>query len=117
MAHESDERTDLAGDRTMLSNERTLAAWWRTAIAAVAGGVAFTRLYGDVGPQWLIRSGASALVALGLLILVVSMWRYRRTAARIDPGDIERVPKTGLLVGGLLLAASIMAAGAAIWMF
>ena len=34
-----------AGDRTMLANERTLAAWWRTVMGSLAAAVAFTKLY------------------------------------------------------------------------
>lgn len=111
----SSDRFAYAADRTMLANERTLAAWWRTAMGAIAAAVAFARLFGDVGPDWLVRSGATVLVAFGVMILVLSHRRYLETARRIDPENVDRLSRLWLNTGMVLLVIVALVAGAAVW--
>jgi putative membrane protein len=109
-------RTDLANDRTILAAERTLSAWWRTAMAALAAAVGFARIFGDVQPQWLVRGGASCLIALALLILAIALLRYRRTAKRIDNQEVHSVSMSALVAGTALLVVAAAAAALAIWL-
>lgn len=108
-------RIDLANDRTILAAERTLSAWWRTAMAALAGAVGFVRLFGDVQPQWLIRGGASVLVLLALLILAIAFRRYRQTARKIDNQEVRSLSTPSLAAGTGLLVLAAAVAGGVIW--
>ncbi|MFC4170605.1 YidH family protein [Microvirga sp. GCM10011540] len=108
---------DLAHDRTMLAAERTLAAWWRTAMAALAGAVGFVRLFGDVQPQWVIRGGATLLIALALVILFVAYGRYRRTSRRINNEEVRSLSVWSLAAGTGLLVLAAGVAGAVTWLF
>lgn len=105
----------LASDRTMLANERTLAAWWRTAMTALAGSAGLAQLFGDFGIPWLIRGGASLLVALAIVILGVAFRRYQATASRVESDGVSRVPRSQLWIGTGLLALVAVVVAAAIW--
>ena len=48
-------RTDFAEDRTVQATERTFAGWLRTAFAAIAVGIGFQALFGELDPPWLGR--------------------------------------------------------------
>lgn len=101
----------------MLSNERTLAAWWRTSLAALAAAVAFARLFGGE-PGWLIKGGATALVLLALLMLWMAFRRYRRTARRLHAHEsVDEVTSWTLAAGTSLLLVAAGVAAFSIWLF
>lgn len=100
----------------MLANERTLAAWWRTVMTALAAAVGLARLFGDAGPEWLVRGGASLLVLLAVVMLFVAVRRYQTTAARIESECVERVPRVELWIGSLLLVIVAAIVTAVVWM-
>jgi putative membrane protein len=109
-------RDDLAEDRTRLANERTLAAWWRTAMAAIAAAVVFPRLFADLQPDWLIRLGSNALAVVALLMLAVGWRRYRATLRRIGANHVEPFSRLPLAAGSLVLAGVAVLAGALAWL-
>ncbi|WP_052341119.1 DUF202 domain-containing protein [Salinarimonas rosea] len=109
-------RDDLAEDRTQLANDRTLAAWWRTAMAAIAAAIVFPRLFSDIEPDWLLRAGASGLALLALVVLALGFRRYRATAARIAPDHVARLSRVSLLLGTALLAGVALLSGALAWL-
>lgn len=100
----------------MLANERTLAAWWRTALAGAGGAVAFARLFGDVEPVYLIRGAATGLVVFALLVIVVALRRYRGVGRRIDAEDVDAMSRLALYGGTALLAGVALAAGGVVWL-
>ena len=110
------ERIGLASDRTALANERTLAAWWRTAMSALALGLALAKLFGDVRPAWLVRTGATLLVLLGVIILWTALRTFQRTARNIKPAHVSLVSQRTLWSGTVLLAVFAGVIVAAVWL-
>lgn len=108
-------RIGLAADRTMLASERTLAAWWRTALAALAAAVGFAKIAGDIGPPWLPRLAAMLPILLAGLVLFVAARRYVQTARRVEAECVERVPTVELWLGTGLLAALAVAVTVLVW--
>jgi len=117
--------SQLAKARTHLANERTHLAYLRTTVSLIGFGITINRfsLYliqndqaPDEGRIFLKDAGNAGLgmVALGLTLLVWSLYRY----ARVEK-DIERavlVPRhKGMIIGsvGLLL----MGGWTALWLF
>jgi len=100
----------------MLAGERTLAAWWRTAIAALASAVGLVKILDGFQPPWIPRAAAALPILLALLILFFAARRYVRTARRVEAECVERVPQTELWVGTSLLAILAVAVGALIWL-
>jgi len=95
--------------RFTLANERTFLAWIRTALAFIAGGVAFEALTGSAfeGPLRLFVS--VVLVAFGLLIAAgaaVRWWRVERSMRRRRPLSIPLI--VPVLSVGLTFAAVIL---------
>jgi len=79
----------LARMRTFLANERTMLAWWRTALASIGFSMALLQISRNT------LSGVVALVGLvfGALCFGIGAWRYRTVrkevcALRVDsPSD------------------------------
>lgn len=86
------ESIELAEDRSALANERTFAAWLRTGLAAVAVGIAFQRLFDEIEPAWLIKTGSTILLAMALVIFLAAALSYRKSARQLDRHATARRP-------------------------
>ena len=100
------------------ANERTFLALIRTAIAVMAFGFLVERfdLFLQIAGQTLARKALSPtgqlvgnvagliLIVLGAIMLVLSVWRFRRTAIAIDSPETVRGPgdRIDFLLAGLL---------------
>jgi len=73
-------RDFLALDRTVLANERTFLAWFRTAISLIAGGLAVIKFSHE--PLFFI--GGCFLVVVGGTIGFVGTARYIRIHRRLE---------------------------------
>lgn len=69
----------LALDRTRLANERTLLAYLRTSLGFAAAGATLWRLSPDIAAD---RAFGAALVAVGVVLLVVGVFRFLTEHAR-----------------------------------
>ena len=74
---QSEIRTDLADQRTVLANERTFAGWSRTAFASIALGLGFQALFRAIDPTWVAKSIASLFVLLGVAIIWIAEHRAK----------------------------------------
>ncbi len=100
------------------ANERTFLAWIRTAIAVMAFGFLVERfdLFLQIAGQTLERKALSptgqlvgnvaglVLIVLGAIMIVLAVWRFRRTAIAIDSPDTLPGPgdRIDFLLAGLL---------------
>jgi putative membrane protein len=100
------------------ANERTFLAWIRTAIAVMAFGFLVERfdLFLQIAGQTLAKKALSptgqlvgnvaglTLIVLGAIMIVLSVWRFRRTAIAIDSPDTVPGPgdRIDFLLAGLL---------------
>lgn len=71
--------------RFLLANERTLLAWVRTALAVLAGGLAFSQ-FGDPSTVQ-TQTGLLAAIFAGVMISI-GYWRYRHADKAIRNGDL-----------------------------
>ncbi len=70
----------LAEERTLLASERTFSAWLRTALAAIAGGVAILRLIifkTDIH-RIIAHVIGETLILWGCLLIVLSSLDYKK---------------------------------------
>lgn len=118
-------RTRVSNLRSHLSNERTHLSYLRTTVSLVGFGITLNRFsiflvqQGEVaqGTRHMLRTTGNAgtgMVALGLALLVWSIYRYWRVGQDIERG--EYVPRQrGTLVAslGLLLMGGLTA----VWLF
>lgn len=79
MEYQDKTEQSLAQERTLLSAERTFAAWIRTAIAAMAGGVAILRLITFKTELHRIVAYiiGEMLIAWGLLLIAMALYDYK----------------------------------------
>ena len=108
-------RNELAEDRTILANERTVGSWMRTSLGCVAIGVGFQGLFPKMEPAWVPRAIATAFLLLAILVIIMA---ERRAAAVIDRLSTHvvvtaRVMNLRLFAALVTLGASALIA--AIW--
>lgn len=104
--------------RTLLANERTFLAWWRTGITAIAAGLAAAQLVPRIAEpvrQWPYTVVGVALALAGTLCIGYGEWRRIAVDRAVRRGDFAEVsgPITGTIsaVGvliGLGLAVLIL---------
>lgn len=86
---QSAERSEMSAERSYMNAERTLSVWVRTALAVTVLGMAVDRFglllsQNDVGrgaPDAASHDVGAGLVAFGVLMSVLTAWRFRRYAA------------------------------------
>jgi putative membrane protein len=110
------------------ANERTFLAWVRTAIAVMAFGFVIERFdlfLQVVAPQLALKQAAPhgqsfanaaglAFIAIGVVMIVIAGFRFRKTAKDIETEDA--VPSTGQRFD-LALAALIGLLGVALFLY
>lgn len=98
----------LAEERTLLAAERTFSAWLRTALAAMAGGLAIIRLV--VFKTELHRLMANVigdiLILWGGLVIVMASIDYKKIRDR-SPSD-KRYKASGLRFFALVLPPMVV---------
>jgi 3-hydroxyacyl-CoA dehydrogenase len=107
-------RDALAGDRTLLAAERTYAAWVRTALAALAGGIGARALVKDILPLWVGKLTGTVLVVFAGFCLVAAIWRELQGIERVGE-DIPPIPKALLVPMNFFLMLVAIAALIGIW--
>ena len=100
--------------RTNLAAERTWLAWWRTALAAAAAGLAVGRLLPDIasGTTWpYVALGAGySLAAVGFMIAGgVRQGRMRRARRDESFAEVDRRLVTVFSIAGALLTMATLA--------
>ncbi|MBC5774424.1 DUF202 domain-containing protein [Pontibacter sp. KCTC 32443] len=65
-------RNQMAVQRTIFANERTLMAYLRTAITIIAGGIAAVKFSGNV----YMETAGVALMFVGVILSAYSFYRY-----------------------------------------
>jgi len=106
----------------LAANERTYLAWMRTSLALIAFGFllerfdlmvnAFTQTMLDgaknLHTSSLGREAGILLVALGLIIMILSTWRFVTTTRLIKSGNEENYGFRGVLIlGGAFITLGI----------
>jgi putative membrane protein len=103
-----DPRDRLAFDRTLLANERTFAAWLRTALAVAAVGLAAAHfLAPEVDPAIRFAIGA-VFVAVGILIILLGAWRFAIVNRDLAPSGSLRTPMPAPLVFALAALIALL---------
>jgi uncharacterized membrane protein YidH (DUF202 family) len=95
--------------RTYLAQERTLLAWWRSGMAAIAVAVAVGRLVPDllqVSPEPFVALGIG-FAALGIGFFAVGSVRDRAVRRDLERGGFR--PLSGAAVWGLATLMIVLA--------
>jgi|SRR5579859_2851065 len=90
----------LAEERTLLAAERTFSAWLRTALAAMAGGIAILRLIvfkSDIH-RIVAHIVGETLILWGCLLIVLSSIDYKKTRDKLMIAKSYKSSQIGYLV-------------------
>ena len=83
--------------RTRMSIDRTLMAWVRTATALIGFGFTIVQFFERLGSMDNVAAAARpqmprylglALIAAGVIALLISCWQYRRMVKHLWSGDL-----------------------------
>ena len=108
-----------------LANERTFLAWIRTSISVIVFGFVvakfgitlrqFLRLQGQRAEQSGVSLGIGvAFMAVGVLMALAALFRYRNTRARLELGEFRAAGPVIMILGaitavfGAILAAYLI---------
>lgn len=90
----------LAQERTLLAAERTFSAWIRTALAAMAGGIAILRLmiFKTDFHRVIAHIMGETLIVWGCGIIVLASIDYKRIRARLRDAKNIKSSHIGYLI-------------------
>lgn len=102
----SNERLEMLDPdaRFILANERTLLAWIRTALAILAGGIAF--LHFNEKSNLVITTGL-CIVVLGGLTSIIALRRFNQADTAIRSGTLPLTGKGPSFQVGLVLIFTV----------
>ena len=102
----------LAEERTLLAAERTYSAWIRTALAAMAGGLAILRLITFKSDYHRIIAHiiGETLILWGCVVIVLSSIDYKNTRHKLTLAKSYKSSQLGflILVVPLLLISALL---------
>ena len=108
-------REELARDRTALASERTYAAWVRTGLAGLAGGLGIAKFIDDAVPPMMVRTIAALLIMLAIVSFILAAWRYMSLCLKLKTLDIALIPHQVVVVISAFLVACSGLALIAVW--
>jgi putative membrane protein len=109
----ADRTTVLAADRNILASERTYAAWVRTGLLALAGGIG-TRALHDL-PNWLVLANGTLLIAFSLFCFGAAVWRHFHPGPPPPPPSVKVMPWPALMIANAALSMIAVAALIVLW--
>ena len=112
----TEQRTDLAEDRTVLANERTFAGWFRTGFAAIGIGLGFQALFIRMEPPWVPRAIATLFVCIGIFLFIAAERRACRVLSRLSAHQVKAFNHTRLRLMSYAGSAGGVALIAAMWL-
>lgn len=101
--------------RTLLANERTFLAWWRTGLTTLTVALAAARVVPELSGsevQWPYTVVGVGFAVLGVVCIVYGEWRRISVAHAIQRGEfVDADPRltTVLTVVGALLGVALIA--------
>jgi putative membrane protein len=109
----ADRTTVLAADRNILASERTYAAWVRTGLLALGGGIG-ARALKDV-PNWIVLVNGTLLIAFSLFCFGAAVWRHMHPGPPPPPPSVKVMPWPALVVANTVL--SLIGVGALVMLW
>ena len=109
----ADRTTVLAADRNILASERTYAAWVRTGLLALAGGIG-ARALKDV-PNWLVLANGTLLIAFSLFCFGAAVWRHFHPGPPPPSPSVKVMPWPALLAANAVLSMIAVGALVVLW--
>ena len=90
----------LAEERTLLAAERTFSAWLRTALAAMAGGLAILRLisFKSEFHRIIAHIIGETLIVWGCILIVLSAIDYKNTRSKLNIAKNYKSSQLGFLI-------------------
>jgi putative membrane protein len=109
----ADRTTVLAADRNILASERTYAAWVRTGLLALAGGIGAKALK-DV-PHWLVLANGTLLIAFSVFCFGAAVWRHFHPGPPPPSPSVKVMPWPALVVANAVLSMIAVGALLVLW--
>lgn len=117
MATETANKDDLAQVRTLLAAERTYAAWIRTGLAGIGGGLAVIKLLFFKLPahQSIAHLTGQLLIMGGGTIFIFAYWNFNRTCRALGSNHTA-LPRFSNSILILMTAALVIISLLVFWL-
>lgn len=86
----------LAGERTILANERTYSGWIRTALACEGVGLGFRAVLHDAHPAWLPKLVAAGFILTGIVLILSAHRRASHILTKLQADQEQLLPTAHL---------------------
>ena len=102
----------LAEERTLLAAERTFSAWLRTALTAMAGGIAILRLisFKTEFHKMIAHIMGETLILWGSIVIILSIIDYKKIRNKLPHAKSYKSSSLGffIMVIPLLLISALL---------
>lgn len=100
MKSQETNNTILAEERTLLALERTFSAWLRTALAAMAGGIAILRLlsFKTETHRIIAHVMGETLILWGCMLIILSAIDYKKMRTRLNIAKSYKSSHLGFII-------------------
>lgn len=112
----AEQRTEWAEDRTLLANERTYGGWMRTGLAALGIALGFHAIFQMAERVWMAKIGASLFIAIAIAIVVLAHRNAYEVIGRMERHQVEALRSTNLWIISAMLVAGSVLLGVLLWM-
>jgi putative membrane protein len=100
--------------RTLLANERTYLAWWRTGLTTLTVALAAARVIPELagsGPRWPYTVLGIGFAGLGILCMAYGEYRREAVVRALKRGefaDVSTAVALTMSIGGVVLGAATL---------
>lgn len=112
---ESENRTDLAQDRTAMANERTFSSWMGTGLGAIGVAIGMQAVFGEFEPTWAAKIVATVFIIVAILLFWAARNQACKTLARLKESDFDAASSKSFTLLASLMSLGALLTGAILW--
>lgn len=113
----AEERTEWADQRTYLAQQRTFSGWLRTGLTSMAVGFGIAEFVEDVEPQWLISLVALLFMITGGVVVALAFVSYRKVSLKLKETSTPETSISTTWAGVVSAGLIVCALGGSIFVF
>lgn len=108
-------RTRWAEDRTIMANERTFSSWMGTGLGAVGVAIGLKAVFGEFEPTWAAKVVATTFLIIAIAIYWMACRQAKKTLSRLRESDVEATPSKNFQLLATVMTIATVGTGVILW--